>query len=292
VRDAWPAYELLDFGEGRKLERFGAYVFDRPCPAAVGVKKTLPKLWERRNSRYEGDRVGGGRWAPEFGEGNYGEVSLNKCHVPVGRGFELVALPRGPGQVGAFPEQFRNWLWIADQVERAGRDIDVLNLFAYSGASTLAAAVAGARVTHVDAAKQSIERASANALFSGLESAPIRWIVDDCMKFCRREVRRKRRYHAVVLDPPTYGHGAKGEEWLIARDLRPLLELCGELTERRPNFVLLTCHTPGIGPAELAAYLADGVFGHCGQPPCAGELTLETADGRRLPSGVYARWPD
>jgi 23S rRNA (cytosine1962-C5)-methyltransferase len=155
----------------------------------------------------------------------------------------------------------------------------------------LAASVAGAEVAHVDAAKPSVWLASQNAKHSGLAERPTRWIVEDALKFCRREVKRHNRYDAVILDPPTYGHGPKGEEWQIKRDLLPLLELCGELTERRPKFVLLTCHTPGIGPAELAAYLADGIFGHCGQPPRTGELALETAGGRRLPSGVFARWP-
>jgi 23S rRNA (cytosine1962-C5)-methyltransferase len=164
-------------------------------------------------------------------------------------------------------------------------------LFAYTGGSTLAAAVGGAEIVHVDAAKSIVARARENAAASGLANRPIRWIVEDAMKFCRREVNRGNRYDAVILDPPTYGHGPKGEEWVIKRDLLPLLELCGELTERCPKFVLLTCHTPGIGPAELSAYLSEGIFGRCGQPPKTGELFLETADGRRLPSGVYARWP-
>jgi 23S rRNA (cytosine1962-C5)-methyltransferase len=286
----WTDYELLDFGEGRKLERFGVFVFDRPCPTAEGIKKQRPEIWTRRNSRYDGERVGGGRWIPELGDGNFGEINLNKLDVPAGVGFKMVALPRPAGQVMLFPEQFSNWQWIARQVARQ-RSIEVLNLFAYTGGSTLAAAAAGANVTHVDGSKQAIESTKANALFSGMETAPIRWIIDDAMKFCRREVKRKRRYDAVILDPPTYGHGPKGEEWLVKRDLMPLLELCGELTGRAPKFVLLTCHTPGIGAAELSAYLSDGMFGHCGQPPRTGELALETSDGRRLHSGVYARWP-
>jgi 23S rRNA (cytosine1962-C5)-methyltransferase len=155
----------------------------------------------------------------------------------------------------------------------------------------LSAACAGAEVVHVDAAHSSVMTARENAKLSGLAEQPIRWIVEDALKFCRREVKRGNRYDAIILDPPTYGHGPKGEDWQIKRDLLPLLELCGELVERRPKFVLLTCHTPGIGPAELSAYLAEGIFGHCGQPPRTGELALVTADGRRLPSGVFARWP-
>jgi 23S rRNA (cytosine1962-C5)-methyltransferase len=155
----------------------------------------------------------------------------------------------------------------------------------------LAALAAGAAVVHIDAARSVVNRARSNAAASELGDAPARWIVEDALKFCRREVKRGNRYDAIILDPPTYGHGPKGEEWNIKRDLLPLLELCGELTEGRPKFVLLTCHSPGIGPAELSAYLSEGVFGACGQPPRTGELCLETAEGRRLPSGVFARWP-
>ena len=144
---------------------------------------------------------------------------------------------------------------------------------------------------HVDAARSVVTRARQNAAASGLGDEPTRWIVEDAVKFCRREVKRGNRYDAIILDPPTYGHGPKGEEWNIKRDLLPLLTLCGELTDRRPKFVLVTCHSPGIGPAELSAYLSEGVFGACGQPPKTGELYLETVEGRRLPSGVYARWP-
>jgi 23S rRNA (cytosine1962-C5)-methyltransferase len=293
---AWPDYELLDFGDGRKLERFSSFIYDRPAPAAAGYKKQHPKLWQQITTRYVGDRVAGGRWSsewPECAAWPDGEFDPGKffCDVRVGRGFKLLARPREAGQVGVFPEQFQNWNWIAKQVERIGLDAEVLNLFAYSGASTLAAAAAGAHVTHLDAAKQSVDLASRNANFSKLNEAPIRWIIDDAMKFCQREVRRKRHYDAVILDPPTYGHGPKREEWNIRRDLLPLLTLCGELTERRPKFVLLTCHSPGVGPAELSAYLSEGIFGACGQPPRTGELFLETAEGRRLPSGVFARWP-
>jgi len=289
----WPDYDLIDFGEGRKLERFGEWVFDRPCPAAAGFSKQHPQEWQKRKSRYNGDRVGGGAWEPEISEDQFGIDWLPECRVPLGdesSSFKLFVVPKPGGQLGLFPEQFSSWQWIFQQARREA-GLRVLNLFAYTGGSSLAAAAAGAIVTHVDAAKPTIERASFNASSSGLDDRGIRWIVEDAMKYCRREAKRGNKYDAVILDPPTYGHGPKGEEWLIKRDLLPLLELCGELTERRPKFVLLTCHTPGIGAAELSAYLSDGVFGHCGQPPRTGELYLQTADGRRLPSGAFARWP-
>lgn len=288
---AWPDYELLDFGDGRKLERFGSYIYDRPCPAAIALPKLHASEWRKRHSRYNGDRVGGGRWEPELADERFEFDQLPWCTVPVDGGFKLFAVPRPGGQIGIFPEQFANWKWIAEQVRRSPAPVRVLNLFAYTGGSTLAAAAAGAAVTHVDAAKPSIERASWNAHGSGFDEHPIRWIVEDAVKFCRREVKRGNRYDAIILDPPTYGHGPKGEEWIIKRDLLPLLELCGELTDRRPKFLLLTCHSPGIGQAELSAYLSEGIFGACGQPPRTLELSLTTADNRRLPSGLAARWP-
>jgi 23S rRNA (cytosine1962-C5)-methyltransferase len=164
-------------------------------------------------------------------------------------------------------------------------------LFAYTGGSTLAAAAAGAEVVHLDAARNIVARARRNAELSALSERPIRWIVDDAAKFCLRELKRGRRYDAVILDPPSYGHGPKGEPWKLAQHLLPLLRNCCELMAQRRGFVLATCHTAGVGPAELSAYLAEGFVGHCGDPPLSGELLLETADGRRLASGVFARWP-
>jgi 23S rRNA (cytosine1962-C5)-methyltransferase len=207
--------------------------------------------------------------------------------------FNLELLPSG--QVGVFPEQHANWQWVAQQAARSSAQLDrtlrVLNLFAYTGGSTLAAAAAGAEVVHIDAARSVVDRARMNAEASGLADRPIRWITEDAMRFCQREIRRGNQYDAVILDPPTYGHGPKGEPWKIATDLLPLLKLCSQLTKDHRAFVLLTCHTPGIGPAELSAYLSEGIFGHCGQPPASGELSLETAEGRKLPSGIFARWP-
>jgi 23S rRNA (cytosine1962-C5)-methyltransferase len=275
----WSDYELLDFGNSRKLERFGQWVLDRPCPGAAkppsGGQNSATAIYDDE------------QWMPPAEKWEPSEFAIEVAEL----GFSLGLAPLPSGQLGVFPEQLANWRWISRQVARASWPLRVLNLFAYTGGSTLAAARAGAEVTHVDAAKSVVSRARENALLSGLAGAPIRWIVEDAVKFCQREVKRGKLYDAVILDPPSYGHGPKGEEWLIARDLLPLLTLCGELTSQQRAFVLCSCHTPGIGPAELSAYLSDGIFGDCGQPPQSGTLYLETADGRKLSSGVFARWP-
>ena len=287
-------YELLDFGDGRRLERFGDIVLNRPCPAAEGEAKARPELWESATARFRGPRTGDGSWSP-----NPKQWMPAEWHYPHegDAPFKLQLEPLPSGQVGVFLEQRENWDWITKQCRRAkpkaadAPQLRVLNLFAYTGGSTLAAAAAGAEVTHVDAAHSSIDRARGNLALSGLTDAAVRWIPEDAMKFCQRELRRGNQYDAVILDPPTYGHGPKGEPWKINEDLLPLLHLCAELTDDRRAFVLVTCHSPGIGPSELSAYVAEGIFGHCGQPASSGELFLKTSDGRKLPSGVFARWP-
>jgi 23S rRNA (cytosine1962-C5)-methyltransferase len=287
-------YELLDFGDGQKLERFGEVILCRPSLVAEGARKSRPELWVSATAAFHGPRTGDGTWSPnptQWAPADWSFTHRNKEEVLLR--LRLEALPSG--QIGVFPEQRENWDWIARKIARsrdaAGRILRILNLFAYTGASTLAAAGAGAEPVHIDAAQNIVDRARANAELSGLADRPIRWIAEDAMKFCRREVKRGKKYDAVILDPPSYGHGPKGEIWKIESDLLPLLKLCGELTSESRAFILVTCHSPGIGPAELSAYLSEGIFGNCGQPPATGELSLKTADGRRLPSGVYARWP-
>ncbi|MEN1682126.1 MAG: class I SAM-dependent methyltransferase [Planctomycetota bacterium] len=286
----WPDYQLLDFGGGRKLERFGSVAVDRPCPAAENEQPATRK-WQA-DARFTGARVGDGKWKPPTTKVLSAGATVG---VPLGgdRSFRFHLEFSPAGQVGLFPEQFANWRWIARQAARAGRPLRVLNLFAYTGGSTLAAAAASAdvEVTHVDASKPSVALARQNSAASGLAEAKVRWIVEDALKYCRREVKRGSRYDAVVLDPPSYGHGPKGEEWRLARDLPVLMELIGELTARQPVFLLATCHTPGVGPAELSAYLSDGVFGSCSAPPTGSRLWLHASDGRKLESGVSVRWP-
>ncbi|WP_425396291.1 class I SAM-dependent methyltransferase [Aeoliella sp.] len=287
----WPDYELLDFGDGRKLERFGELVFDRPSPQASGKRSLDAATWRAATAKFLGDKMGEGRWRKSTAGAPRPPRSI-EVPLPNNRSFQITIDTLPTGQVGIFPEQLDNWQWIAERVARTGETCRVLNLFGYTGASTLAAAAAGAEVTHVDASKPAVMLARENAEKSGLVGAPIRWIVEDVLKYCRRELKRGSQYHGIVLDPPTYGHGPKSEEWRLVRDLPKLLEMCRELTQDAQQFVVATCHTPSVGPAELAAYLSDGLFGHCGQPPKSGRLQLATETNRQLESGVYARWPN
>ena len=282
-------YELIDFGEGRKLERFGSWVLDRPCPAA-GQSRRNREAWKTATARYTGRRTTDGKWSPAVSRWSE-DTAQFEFDAGAKSPIRLQLAPLPSGQIGVFPEQTENWKWIVQQIAGAPDPVRVLNLFAYTGGSTLAAAAAGAEVTHIDAARSMVARARNNAAASGLAERPIRWIVEDALKFCRRELKRGNQYDAVILDPPSYGHGPKDESWSIERDLLPLLQACRELTQQRRVFLLATCHTPSIGPAELSAYFSEGVFGHCAQPPRTGTLRLQSADGRKLPSGVFARWP-
>jgi 23S rRNA (cytosine1962-C5)-methyltransferase len=194
--------------------------------------------------------------------------------------------------VGLYPEQAANWDWIGDRIRAARRPVKVLNLFAYTGGSTLAAAGAGAdEVVHVDAARGVVAWARRNAQLSDLSDRPIRWIVEDARKFVERELRRGNAYQGIILDPPAYGHGPRAQTWKLDQHLNELLRRCGRLTRDQLAFILLTCHDPAWGPAKLAAQLADAV------PNCdrtgidAGSLTIRSRDGRHLPSGTFARWP-
>ena len=271
-------YELLDFGLGRKLERFAGVLLDRPSPAAEGSSPAQPESWAAAQARYErtsGDR---GTWQ------TLENVPLN---WQVRQGEMVLELKLTDfGHVGLFPEQVENWKWIRHQVGSAGGPLKVLNLFAYTGASTLAAAAAGAEVVHVDASRSSVAWARRNAAHSGLAARPIRWIVEDARKFVTRELKRGNRYDCLILDPPSYGHGPRGEAWKLDDDLPALLTACRELLGEAGRFVLLTCHSPGIGSDELGGMLGRSAGGTIQALP----LELESSDGRKLSSGVAARW--
>jgi len=275
-------YQLLDFGDGRKLEQFGPLRLDRPCPGMQQVPRAEPVLWESADARFTGTSANAGEWEsrrelPERWTIRYGlsAMELKRCES---------------GHVGLFPEQAENWDWLERHVQSAGESIRVLNLFAYTGGSTLVCAAAGAEVTHVDAARNVVAWARRNAELSGLAEARIRWIAEDAGKFVRREARRGSIYDAVILDPPSYGHGPKGEVWRLSRHLPRLLALCAELTAGQCRFVLLTCHTPGYEPPRLEALVRDA-FGESMQGRwSSGIMKLRTPAGRELPSGVAVRW--
>jgi 23S rRNA (cytosine1962-C5)-methyltransferase len=265
------------------LERFGPLVLDRPSPAAEGKPSRQRALWSQADGVFRKTSSEEGKWKwrnspPDEWQITYGDVVFT-------------LKPTDFGHVGLFPEQAENWDWIAEKVQRASRPLKVLNLFAYTGGSTLAASSAGAEVTHVDAAKNVVQWARRNATRSALAERPMRWLAEDAAKFVQRELRRENFYDAVILDPPSYGHGPKGETWKLSQDLMPLLSSCAELVQHRPAFFLLTCHTPGFGAAELEAMLSDTLFGACGQGVSAKPLSIATADGRRLNAGIAARWP-
>lgn len=273
-------YELMDFGDGRRLERFGALRLDRPCPVAERVEKADPQAWaaEARFERAEGAE---GRW-----------------HVS-GELPERWAIAAGPirlelkrtefGHLGVFPEHAENWDWIAARVRSAAGPIRVLNLFAYTGGATLAAAAAGAEVTHVDSARNILAWARRNAALSGLAEAPIHWIAEDAQKFVRREIRRGNQYDAVILDPPSYGHGPRGEVWRLSKHLGGLLKGCLALTSARREFLLLTCHTPEYGSVRLARMLAEAMGGGDQEHIVHGPMLLRSRSGRSMPSGVFLR---
>ena len=273
-------YRLLQSGDGRKLERFGAVVTDRPSPAAVWPQKD-PKAFTRADARFERDASGRGRW---------------RNRVPIPRPWEIEfsgvrwgLRANDFGHVGIFPEQESNWRWIGKEVERiaaGGTQPEVLNLFGYTGGSTLAAARAGARVCHVDASKTSTRIARENAEGSGLAEAPVRWIVEDALLFVEREVRRGRSYHGVILDPPSYGRGRRGEVWQLEELIMDLLEKCRAAMGDHPEFFLLTGHSPGFTPVVLANLVGTMFDG----PVEPSEMLIPADDGRPLPSGASARW--
>ena len=288
-------YQLLDFGDGRRLERFGRFVLDRPCPAAEGIERADPGAWRSADARFNGREAEKGDWTDRR------ELPQRWTVVFDCLRFELKRTDFG--HLGIFPEQAENWQWLdrlaaagtaacgdvmADVPSAAKQPLKVLNLFAYTGGSTLAAAAAGMEVVHLDAAKNVVAWARRNAELSGLADAPIRWIAEDAMKFVKREIKRSNRYDAVILDPPSYGHGSRGEVWRLAKDLPRLIELCGELTDGRPAFVLLTCHTPGYDAETLRSMMVD-VFGNDARI-AAGPLGITDDNGRRLSAGVVVRW--
>lgn len=282
LADGWRDFALLEGGDGMKMERWGDAVLVRPDPQIIWPRRRSGP-WSHADAIYHRSSKGGGRWEfrrplPESWTIRYG-------------GLVFRIRPTGFKHTGLFPEQAANWDWFSALIRGAGRPVSVLNLFGYTGGATVAAGAAGAAVCHVDAAKGMVQWCRENAALSGLEDAPIRYIVDDCQKFVRREIQRGRRYDAVILDPPSFGRGKEGEMWKLERDLWPLLESCREVLSERPLFFLLNSYTTGLSPTVIGNLLGDLLATHGGTLH-TGEVALPFQDepGRLLPCGVFGRW--
>jgi len=274
-------YALLDAGDGRRLERFGGFVLDRPAPAADGVPRRLSGAWGAAAGRYErGIGARGGAWVPA-------EALPERWTVTID-GLLMELRPTPAGQVGLFPEHAAVAAWAAGQAaavaDARGRPAAVLNLFAYTGLVSLALARVGARVVHVDASRPAVAWARRNAALAGLADRPIRWLVEDAARFVARETRRERCYDGVVLDPPTYGHGPGGGAWRLAEDLGPLLAAIRPLLAPGPSFVACTAHATGMPPGLLAEAVR-GALGPGAGAPRVLELALDATSGARLAAG-------
>ena len=281
LADSWKDYEVIDCSKGEKLERWGDYILVRPDPQVIWDTPRKEKGWHKMNAHYHRSKKGGGEW--EF----FDLPQQWSIHY---RNLTFQLKPFSFKHTGLFPEQAANWDWFSELIKKAGRPVKVLNLFAYTGGATIAAAVAGASVTHVDASKGMVTWAKENAASSGLADAPIRWIVDDCVKFVEREIRRGNHYDAIIMDPPSYGRGPKGEIWKIEESIHPLVKLCAQLLVDRPLFFLINSYTTGLQPAVLS-YLIGTELKRFPGKVTADEIGLPvSSNGLTLPCGASGRF--
>lgn len=281
IADKWKDYEVIDCSSGEKLERWKDYILIRPDPQVIWDTPKVAKGWKQPNGHYHRSQKGGGEWE-FFDLPNQWTIQYESLT------FHLK--PFSFKHTGLFPEQAVNWSWFYDKIKQANRPIKVLNLFAYTGGATVAAAAAGAHVTHVDASKGMVTWAKENAVASGLFDAPIRWIVDDCVKFVEREIRRGNKYDAIIMDPPSYGRGPKGEIWKIEESVFPLVSLCTQLLTDDPLFFLINSYTTGLQPAVLS-YMLSTVLKKYNGFVSADEIGLPVSgNGLVLPCGASGRW--
>lgn len=281
LADHWKEYEVIDCSAGEKLERWGDYLLVRPDPQVIWNTERKEKGWKQRNAQYHRSAKGGGEW--EF-------FDLPRQWNIHYKNLTFQLKPFSFKHTGLFPEQAVNWDWCADKIKNAGRPVKVLNLFAYTGGATLSAAAAGASVTHVDASKGMVAWAKENAAVSGLQNAPIRWLVDDCVKFAEREIRRGNHYDAIIMDPPSYGRGPKGEIWKMEDSIHSFLRLCARLLSDQPLFVLVNSYTTGLQPAVLACLL-EIELKKSGGRVMADEVGLPvSSNGLILPCGACGRY--
>ena len=289
LADQWNDYEVIDCSKGEKLERWGDYLLVRPDPQVIWDTPKKEKGWRKMNGHYHRSSKGGGEC--EFFQ--LPKEWTIQYSLPINKKLTFHLKPFSFKHTGLFPEQAANWNWfsqlIADAVSK-GRQVKVLNLFAYTGGATLAAAAAGASVTHVDASKGMVAWAKENAISSGLKDAPIRWLVDDCVKFVEREIRRGNHYDAIIMDPPSYGRGPKGEIWKIEESVYPLIQLCSQILTDNPLFFLINSYTTGLQPAVLS-YMISTVLGTANGTVTASEIGLPvSSNGLVLPCGASGRY--
>jgi len=283
IANNWIDYELLDTGNGEKLERWGEYVLRRPDPQIIWPLLEETKQWRGADGHYHRSSSGGGQWQfrselPERWTIRWNDL---RFHIK----------PTGFKHTGLFPEQAANWQWMIDKIRGAGRPIKVLNLFAYTGGATVACASAGANVCHVDAAKGVVQWAKENAQLSGLGDSPVRYITDDVFKFVQREQRRGSTYDAIIMDPPSYGRGPNGETWKLENDLYPFVETCMSILSDKPLFLLINSYTTGISATVLHNILTMAMKRKYGGSIHSGEIGLPvTHSGLALPCGILGRW--
>ena len=287
IADGWKDYEVIDTSKGEKLERWGKYILLRPDPQVIWDTKRTNPLYKKLNGHYHRSSKGGGEWEffdlPNEWSINYKDLTFN-------------LKPFSFKHTGLFPEQAANWDWFSSLIKDAkaknpDREIKVLNLFAYTGGATCAAAKAGASVTHVDASKGMVNWAKENAVSSGLADAPIRWLVDDCQKFVEREIRRGNKYDAIIMDPPSYGRGPKGEIWKIEDAVFPLINICADILKDEPLFFLINSYTTGLQPAVLSYMLNTVLVNRFGGKVEADEIGLPvSSNGLVLPCGASGRY--
>ena len=282
IADNCKDYEVLDTSSGEKLERWGDYILVRPDPQVIWNTPHGHAGWSHKNGHYHRSAKGGGEWEffdlPQEWTIHYRELTF---HLK----------PFSFKHTGLFPEQAVNWDWFSRMIREAHRPVKVLNLFAYTGGATVSAAAAGASVTHVDASKGMVTWAKENAVSSGLGDAPIRWLVDDCVKFVEREIRRGNKYDGIIMDPPSYGRGPKGEIWKIEESIFPFIELCSKLLSDEALFLLINSYTTGLQPSVLSYMLNTVLTRRLGGQVEAEEIGLPvTESGLVLPCGASGRW--
>ena len=284
IANNWKEYEILDMANGEKLERWGEYKLIRPDPQIIWKEKSFPEKWEKVNARYNRSKTGGGNWdfktkLPAAWQVKYKNLTFN-------------IKPMGFKHTGLFPEQAVNWDWMIDRIKTSKREIKVLNLFAYTGGATVACLSAGASVCHVDSSKGMVSWAKENVVSSGLEKRPVRYIVDDVIKFVQREIRRGNKYDAIIMDPPSYGRGTSGEVWQFENNISDLIKLCTEVLSDNPLFFLINSYTTGISAEVLSNILKINLKQYKGKIT-AGEIGLPMKNSDLvLPCGIYGKWEE